>query len=233
MQRESIEQALERARAALDSGRGLENTGFWKAVSEARADPAVAREFGHAIAALDRRTFESTVRPHVSEGVGTTVLAAGTAAAVAALLWSQEQESVLVRSLVFLAAFGVLEVSTHSLAHWVVGRLVGIRFTHYFIGGPPPPRPGAKIDYASYLSTPPGKRAVMHASGAVVTKVLPFALIPVALRIRTYPWVIYVLMIVGLVQIVTDVTLSTKNSDWKKVARELRARAGWHKAEGS
>ena len=33
-----------------------------------------------------------------------------------------------------------------------VGRLVGIRFTDYFIGGPPPPRPGLKTDYATYLA---------------------------------------------------------------------------------
>ena len=58
--------------------------------------------------------------------------------------------------------------TTHDLAHLVVGRLVGIRFTHWFIDGPTRLQPGLKTDYASYLRTPPHARAWMHASGALI-----------------------------------------------------------------
>ena len=68
-------------------------------------------------------------------------------------------------------------VSLHSPTHWAVGRAIGIDFTDYFIGGPPPPRPGLKSDYATYLRADPDSRAWMHASGAIMTKVAPlFAL---------------------------------------------------------
>ena len=44
--------------------------------------------------------------------------------------------------------------------------MVGIRWTDYFLGGPPPPRPGLKSDYGTYLRADPDSRAWMHASGA-------------------------------------------------------------------
>jgi hypothetical protein len=118
-------------------------------------------------------------------------------------------------------------IGTHSLAHYVVGRMAGIRFTHVFLGGPPPPRPGVKTDYATYLRATPRARAIMHASGAVVTKLLPFALLPVSVWLyEGWPWLTWVLIAIGIFQIVTDVVLSTKVSDWKKVRREMRAARG-------
>jgi hypothetical protein len=64
----------------------------------------------------------------------------------------------------------------------------------------------------------------MHASGAVVTKLIPFALLPAAFeQYDRRPWMVWILLVVGVVQIFTDVVLSTKVSDWKKVKRELEA----------
>jgi hypothetical protein len=124
----------------------------------------------------------------------------------------------------FLIGFGALLIGTHSLMHLLVGRIVGIRFTHVFLGGPPPPRPGLKTDYATYLRASPKARAVMHASGALLTKIVPFALLSVSLRFYTeWPWITWMLLAVGVFQIVTDVVLSTKVSDWMKVRREWRA----------
>jgi hypothetical protein len=61
----------------------------------------------------------------------------------------------------------------------------------------------------------------MHASGAVVTKIVPFALIGAALAAAVPSWVIWVLLVVGFGQIATDVLWSTKASDWKKYLREM------------
>lgn len=223
MNRTQISAALEAAEVALDQSRGLEGTGFWKAVSAARQDPALAEEFGERIAVLDTRAFESAVKLRVPAPLGTAILAGGTLAGFAAVFGASSLDNQSMRTAVFLGGFGALEVSTHSLAHWLVGSVMGMKFTHYFIGGPPPPRPGTKIDYRSYLKVPPVQRAVMHASGAVVTKVIPFALVPVAADLDLPRWVIPVLLVVGVGQIATDALLSTKTSDWKKVKRELRA----------
>ena len=50
-----------------------------------------------------------------------------------------------------LAAGGIWSVSFHCPAHWLVGRAIGIRFTDYFLGGPPPPRE-SYLDGAAILA---------------------------------------------------------------------------------
>lgn len=225
---EEVGRILEAARRSIEAGGELKGTGFWKAVAAARKDPVLAGRWAGEIAEIDRAAFEKGVSLRVPAFVGTAALSCGTIAAAGILVSLNRVEQDPLRTLLFFGAFGTLLLTTHSLAHWMVGRLCGIRFTHYFLGGPAPPRPGAKVDYASYLKVSPAKRAVMHASGALVTKVLPFALIPFAGAFDLPGWSVVVLVIVGLVQIITDILFSTKSSDWKKVKRELKAgrRAG-------
>lgn len=240
-----IEAALARAEDALAEGRSLSRTGFWKAVEAVRRDSGLADRYAERIGAIDRRAFEHGVSLRLPAWTGVTGLALLSAVGVVAillahrasrgrgaldLLESHGVDAYRWRGFVpiaFLIGFVALIVGTHSLAHWIVGRLFGMRFSHVFLGGPTPPRPGFKTDYATYLRVSPRKRAVMHASGAVVTKVVPFALLPVSLTFyRAWPWLTWVLLAVGIVGIVTDITLSTKLSDWKKVLRELRAAKG-------
>lgn len=227
MDRQAIEQALDAANASVEAGRGLGGTGFWKAVAQLRKDGALAEEFSGRVAELDRRAFEAGVKLRVPAALGTAALTCATGIGIGALAVASGFESRPVRTAVFLGAFGALEVSTHSLAHWAVGRMLGMRFTHYFLGGPPPPKPGAKLDYTTYLAVPPAQRALMHASGAVVTKIVPFALIPVSRSLDLYEWVTVLLLVIGAGQIATDVLFSTKSSDWKKVRRELKAAKNW------
>ncbi len=132
-----IPAALERAAAAVSEGRPLGGTGFWKAVDHARRDRAVAEDFAERIAAIDRRSFESQVRLRAPVWAGNLALMAGTGVGVAAIALAPRFSS-LARSLVFLGGFGALAVSTHSLTHWVVGRAMGIRFTHYSPSSPCP-----------------------------------------------------------------------------------------------
>jgi len=220
----TIDEALERAERALGDGRGLDGTGFWPTVARLRRDRALAEQYATRVAAIDRRAFEAGVRLRLPIGVGVTVLTIGTLIGVGALAiasdlsgWSQ--------TIAFLAAFGLLIVSTHSLAHYVVGRVLGIRFTHAFIAGMPP-EPGVKIDYATYLRSSPRSRALMHASGAIVSKLVPFVLVPVALTMSAWAGVVWILVGVGVLTMGTDVFISTKISDWKKVKRELLAARG-------
>jgi hypothetical protein len=228
--------ALDRADEALATGRDLSGTGFWKAVGAVRRDRALAERFAERIAAIDRRAFERGVRLRVPLAVGVIGLLLGTLAGLLAIGvaffgwggalcgFDAPCQPTVGLSLVFLAGFILVLVCTHSLTHWLVGRMVGIRFTHVFLGGPPPPRPGLKIDYSTYLRTPAWARAVMHASGAMVTKLIPFAFLVPAVRLYFgWTWLTWVLLVIGIAQIVTDITLSTKVSDWKKVIRELRA----------
>ncbi|MGQ0680538.1 MAG: hypothetical protein ACT4OM_12960 [Actinomycetota bacterium] len=230
MDLEQAGSALRRAEAALEQGEGLKGTGFWKVVDAARTDRLLAEQLAGRIATIDTAAFEAGVKVRVPAAAGTAALAGGTLAGAAALVAAFTFDGQLIRTALFLGGLGALEVSTHSLAHWAVGRAMGMRFTHYFLGGPPPPRPGAKVDYSTYLLVPPRRRAVMHASGAVVTKLIPFTMLPVASKLDLPNWVTYLLLVVGAGQIVTDVLFSTKTSDWKKVRRELRAARSWSAA---
>jgi hypothetical protein len=216
-----IETVLDNADRALEDGRGLAGTGFWPAVAQLRANGVLAVRYGDRVAAIDRRAFERGVRMRVAIGTGIAILVAGTVAGIAGLVLASKLENVP-QAVVILASFGLLLLSTHSLAHFVVGRAVGIRFTHVFVAGRPP-EPGVKTDYASYLRTTPAKRALMHASGAVVSKIVPFALVPVVFAMHAWPGDAWILLGVGAVTIATDIFISTRISDWKKVRRELRA----------
>ena len=61
----------------------------------------------------------------------------------------------------------------------------------------------------------------MHAAGAIVTKLVPFLVIPYALAIACDTWAVVVLLALGVIQIVTDLLFSIRASDWKKFRREM------------
>ena len=198
---------------------------FWKAVASVKRDRALVDRYADRIGRIDRAAFERGVPIRFPLIVGLLVDVVGGAIAIALLVASAARGSPG-RELVFLAGFGGLLVVTHTLAHWIVGTLVGIRFTHAFTAPPKRPQPGVKIDYASYLRTPARARAWMHASGAIVTKLLPFALVPFAVRAGLDAWAVAVLLVIGVLQILTDLLWSVRASDWKKFRREMRAARG-------
>jgi hypothetical protein len=216
-QLEAILTACERA--LEDDGKvDLRRIGFWRAVGAIKRDRALIARFADRVGAIDRRAFELAVSPTLPMPLGTAILGTGaaTGAAVvgAACILQRRWRWVPV-----LAGTALLLGTTHDLAHLIVGQLVGIRFTHWFVDGPTRLQPGLKTDYASYLRTPPRARALMHASGAVVTKTIPFAVL--ALRSGDPPWARWALMAIGGVQILTDVFFSRHHSDWKRFFREM------------
>jgi len=83
----------------------------------------------------------------------------------------------------------------HCLAHYIVGRLVGVRFSHYAIGKSSITKLGLplvssfasalplltlKIERRSLRSVSHGARAVMFASGATASMILPFLVVVVS-----------------------------------------------------
>jgi len=77
------------------------------------------------------------------------------------------------------------------------------------------------VDYDTYLRAGPRSRAWMHASGALVTKVVPFVLLGLVLAGDFPSWAAWLLAAQGVLQIVTDALWSVKLSDWKKFRREM------------
>ncbi|MDE0138475.1 MAG: hypothetical protein OXM57_05010 [bacterium] len=222
MERSEAETALSTVEEQFDSdpAAGLAGSGFWKVVSAAKQSPDLAMEFAGRIAAIDRTAFERWAMLTVPLGLGTLSALVGTVVGLVlvGLAYSTPDPW---NGLLLLAGAGVMLVTTHGLAHLVVGRLAGIRFTHWFIGTIARPQPGVKTDYATYLTTDARRRAWMHASGALMTKVLPFALLPAALIAGVPTWATILLVVIGVVSIITDILWSTKVGDWKKFRREM------------
>ncbi len=221
MDREEIRAVLDTAEAAAAGGSGVAGTGFWAAVAAVKRDPALAEEFADRMAAIDRAALERWALLTLPIGIGTALAIIGTLLGLGVIMAGYYVDEPW-NGLLLLAGTAVLLVPTHGLGHLVVGRLAGMSFTHWFIGTMRMPQPGVKVDYSTYLRTPAARRAWMHASGAIVTKTLPFLLLGAAWGMEAPSWAWVALLVIGALTIATDVLWSTKASDWKKFSRERR-----------
>ena len=135
------------------------------------------------------------------------------------------------RFFVYLISWACLVFFPHCLAHFVVGRLVGVRFTCYVLGkssitklrlpvissvSSAIPLLTLKIDHGSLRSVSPGARTVMFASGAAVSMILPF--LPVVISIGRLPiiWVIG-LFLISIANICLDLYYSPIAGDLSRI----------------
>ena len=209
-----IEEAL--ARGQTDLG----PLGFWRVVALVKRDPALIEAHAEQIGRIDTAAFEARVRSLFPVWVGLLTQAAVIVGGCAALAVASAARGPL-SGLALLAAALAWSVGVHLPAHWLVGHAVGIGFTHSFLGGPPPARPGLKTDYDSYLRVPARSRAWFHASGALATKAAPFLVAAFAPLTNAPAWALGAVLVLGLIQILTDILFSVKTSDWKKFRREM------------
>jgi len=220
MEVRDIEATLEAAEGAVASRSPVGPTGFWKAVGAVKRDPELVDRYADRIARIDRAALKDWALVTVPLWLGNVLVIGACLLGLVLVAWAYSLSDVSA-ALVFLFGFGVLLVTTHGLAHLVVGGLLGMRFTHWFIGTISRPQPGVKVDYATYLRAPPASRAWMHASGAIFTKIVPFAMLGAAFAADLPVWAIVLLVVVGVAQIVIDIRWSTRASDWKKFRREM------------
>ena len=217
---------LDRIEAEVRAGRtDLSELGFWRIVAKLKRDPALADRFADQAGRIDREAFEARKRFRLPVWLGNAVLLLGVAIGALAIVVAMKASNRTVAGIALIASAGILSVSVHDLGHWVAGRAGGIRFLCYFLDGPFRIQPGLKTDYSTYLRATPSGRALMHASGALTSKVAPFVSVAFSPASNAPLWALLVTLAIGLIQIVTDLVWSTKKSDWKKVARE-RAIAG-------
>ena len=215
-----VDARLDVVEAAIAAGTPIARSGFWPLVDEIKGDPALIAADADRVGRIDEAAFRANVRPIVPVAVGNLALVGVLLAGVVALVLAGATEGWFA-GLCFLAAAGTWALGVHSPTHWVVGRAQGMRFIGYFLGGPPPPRPGLKTDYATYLRVPARGRAWFHASGAIATKAAPFVALALAPATAAPTWATLIVLGLGILQIVTDAVFSVKVSDWKKFRREM------------
>jgi hypothetical protein len=228
--RAQVESTLAGVEQALggDGPVDLTRLGFWRAVAAVKRRPEWVSAYATRIGEIDRRAFARAVRPIIPIGVGAGILAAAGLVGVALVVIDLTLPQPL-RGLIVLAGTGALLWSTHDLAHLVVGWVDRLQFVGWFVDGPTRLQPGLKVEYGSYLRTPPSARAWFHASGAIVTKLVPFAVLAATVGRDLPGWTRVALIAIGVGTVLSDLLFSINNSDWKKfrremkVARELRA----------
>ncbi|MGC2112349.1 MAG: hypothetical protein WA655_22715 [Candidatus Korobacteraceae bacterium] len=124
----------------------------------------------------------------LSIATGNTLQIAGILAACLALEASRSAHSTAIAAITMVLAWVLLYFSSHAFAHWLVGRLVGIRFLFYTVGGtgnpqgwPPGPRwiferlPffGVQTEKLSMQYVSPGARALMWSAGVTSSAIIP------------------------------------------------------------
>ncbi|HEX6946772.1 MAG TPA: hypothetical protein VF246_05440 [Acidimicrobiia bacterium] len=226
MDTQGIETVLAAAEERVAKGEPLDGVGFRRVVRDAKRDRDLAERYGERISRIDQEAFRRWPWILIPVVPGTVLAVVALLVGLGLVAWSylaMDAGNEILAVFVFFAGFGFLIATTHGLGHLMVGRLLGIRFTAWYVASWKRPQPGVKIEYASYLRSTPTRRAWMHAAGAVVTKIVPFALIGAARAADLPDGVTWALLALGVFMVLTDVLFSTKGADWAKVRRELRS----------
>jgi hypothetical protein len=222
IQPETFPAEFERIESAVDAGEtDLGRLGFWRLLARVKADPALSAHWAEQAGRIDRKAFEANVRIRVPVWFGNALLLGASLLGAVAVVIAVRTEDETIAGLALVFAALDWSAAPHSLAHWLVGKVTGIRFTCYFLR-PMPPFPGVKTDYRSYLLASPGGRAWMHASGAIASKLGPLVALAFWPASVAPAWAAWAIVGYELLIIATDVFISVRRSDWKRVRRELR-----------
>lgn len=144
----------------------------------------------------------------------------------------------ILKLLVYLVAWFCLLFFPHGLAHYIVGRLVGIRFQYYYLGRSSVYKlklPFAhaiasrsvvltlKVDQRSLRSVGPGSRAVMFSSGAVASMILPFFAAAASLG-RLPMNLSLILVLLSIANFAFDLYYSPKAGDFSRAKSAAQAK---------
>lgn len=124
----------------------------------------------------------------LSISAGNTIQIAGLGAACLSLAWARSTHSKAPAIVAIIAAWILLYFCCHGIAHWAAGRLLGIRFAFYTLGGTGNPAGypaglrwlfehlpffGVQTEKASMQKAAPMSKAIMWSAGVTSSAVVP------------------------------------------------------------
>jgi hypothetical protein len=143
--------------------------------------------------------------------------------------------------LIFVGIF--LTTLLHGPTHYFVGRLLGIRFTYYFLNGPVKIEPSIKTDYATYLRVPPRRRVIFHMCAPIMgSYVIPAIMLLLGFYFgvpRFYKYVLAGILFMSATSEFTPIVLTEylkrdrflgmnfRRSDYARALREWRISRSW------
>jgi len=159
--------------------------------------------------------------------VGNLVEVAGILFAVYLILIAPEVTALLLKLTMYLVAWVCFLFFSHSLTHYLVGMLVGVRFRYYSFGKSSVYKLGIpflskiasrstvltlRVDGSSLNSVSRGGRIAMFSSGAIASMTLPFLVAWAS--VRDLPMVLSVfLLLLSTANMVFDLYFSPKAGD--------------------
>ncbi|MFQ5887220.1 MAG: hypothetical protein ACE5HY_00815 [Candidatus Hydrothermarchaeales archaeon] len=240
MDKGEIREELERIKGEVEV-RGPLDPKFWSIVKEVKLQRILVEEFASIIGEIDQLAFENKVRLKVDHRLGLVILIVWATIAVLPLLSYSGPSARTGILLIFTSIF--LTTLLHDPAHYLVGRLMGIRFTYMFPDGPVKIEPSLKTDYATYLRIPPLKRMIFHFSGPLTTSFLvPIAFLTMAFILDVPPFARYVLAGMLFMDIASEFTpivlteylkksnllgMNFRRADYARALREWRIARTW------
>lgn len=144
---------------------------------------------------------------HLSLTRGLTIGTIGTIIGFAVLLIPPYINNPLLSLVIFLGSFGLLAYFSHCLAHYIIGRIIGMKFSHYVLGSSPQalttsptiklldsllPRLGIRLTSQSRKNATHTRRIIMLSSGVVTSTLLP--LVPTVISYGTLPMPLAVIL---------------------------------------
>jgi hypothetical protein len=169
--------------------------------------------------------------------VGNVVQVAGIAAACLALSAARSVSSKAFAVAVMLGAWVLLYFCCHAIAHWLVGRLLGIRFAFYTIGGTGNPQGwpvglrwvfehlpflGVQTEKSSMQTASPLAKAVMWSAGVTASAVVPTAAVLLAWRAGVPGAKLFSLFALGWSIGTLASNWTSRTGDYSKARRCLR-----------
>ena len=146
----------------------------------------------------------------LAQGAGISIL--GLAAGTISLALASIKTMLLFRVILLLFAWFTLWFFSHDLAHHITGQLVGIKFRYYYLGKSAirklnlPITPQLinripvlvlKVDHESLRQATPRSQSAMFASGAIVSIILPWLIIPASFSLGPILGLLFLALVVG------------------------------------
>lgn len=145
-----------------------------------------------------------------AQGAGVSIL--GLTAGILSLVLASTSTALLFRIILLLFAWFTFWFFSHDLAHHITGQLLGIRFQYYYLGKSAirklklpiipqlmnrVPVLVLKVDSESLKQAKPRSRRVMFASGAIVSMILPWLIIPASFSLGPILGLLFLSLVAG------------------------------------
>lgn len=239
MDKGEIRSELMRIKNEVEAGRELDPT-LWKIVKEIKSSKELTEEFADQVGEIDQRAFLRKVRLRISANLGIAILLLWAALSIIPLLLPSSPAIKGMR-LIFAGIF--LTTLLHGPSHFVVGRLLGIRFTYFFLNGPMKIEPTLKTEYATYLRVPSRQRVLFHLCAPVMTSyVVPAIMLLLGVYLGVPRLARYILLGILLMSMTSELTpivlteylkrdsysiFNFRRSDYARALREWRVSRTW------